>query len=396
MLNATQDSPLLHRAEQQQSLQHRAEQGLPTTPQQQAGVEIEQKQNVLAPRRNTTQDSADLHRAEQQQFPLHRAEPPQASARNQAVSSAAEILNATQDSTLLHRAEQQQFLQHRAEQGLPTTPQQQTGVEIEMNALEPRRNTPQDSAHLHRAEQQQFPLHRAEPPQASARNQAVSSAAEILTTPQLQSGVEKKALKLREKSAQDSSSQHRAEQQQFPPQCAERPLASATENRVSPVAETADTVETKEVPLDAPAHAVPVLAVGALVRLHGLRAKPEHNGLLGECTAYMAAPQRWAVRILDTAEVFSLKAANLTCLAAKVATHQDLLYFMSLLRDIAGSATNDFVDHFTLMDAITRWGWDPDTFCSCIEQVSYMGFVQPEHGGIRICHAAFLLPPSAA
>jgi hypothetical protein len=153
--------------------------------------------------------------------------------------------------------------------------------------------------------------------------------------------------------------------------------------------------ETKEVASDVPAYAVPVLAVGALVRLHGLRAKPEHNGLLGECTAFLAAKGRWAVRILDTGEPFSLKADNLTCMAAKVATHQDLLYFMSLLRDLAGSATNDFVDHVTLMDAIPRWGWDPDTFCACIEQTSYMGFVQPEHGGIRICHAAFLLPTTA-
>jgi hypothetical protein len=117
---------------------------------------------------------------------------------------------------------------------------------------------------------------------------------------------------------------------------------------------------------------------------------------LGECTAYLAATERWAVRILDTGESFSLKAANLTYLAAKVATHQDLLYCMSLLRDLAGSATNDFVAYVPLMHAVQLWGWDPDTFCACIEQVSYLGFVQPEQGGIRICHDAFLLPTSAA
>jgi hypothetical protein len=138
-----------------------------------------------------------------------------------------------------------------------------------------------------------------------------------------------------------------------------------------------------------------MLAVGALVRLHGLRAKPEHNGLLGECTDFLPAKQRWAVRILDTGEAFSLKADNLTYLAATVATDQDLFDFMSLLRDLAGSATADFVDHIVLMDGISRWGWDLDTICSCMEQVSYMGFVQPVYGGVRICHAAFLRPPAA-
>jgi hypothetical protein len=199
----------------------------PTTPQQQDGVAIEG--NAMVTRCATPQDSDHLNRAEPQQFPRHRAEQPQALARELAVSSAtATTIDQTiQDSASPHRAEQQQCLLHRAEQ-----PEQ---------------------------------------PQASLRTDAVSSAAEMPNTPQQQSGVEKPALKSHRNPAQDSSSQPRAEPQQFPLHRADRPLASSAATLAKP-----------EAAPDVHAHADPVLAVGALVRLHVLRAKPEHNGLLGE------------------------------------------------------------------------------------------------------------------